>query len=107
MDKINKYLNEGKSNFWKGQTDYLIRQIGKDVYEVSGWKRGDTPSVLYKCSGSGKKMKCNCPARGPCRHIKMVQDWIKMGKPDHPFFGDVKKEVAKGLKKLGVKIYRR
>lgn len=95
---MKEMFNEGKTDFWKDFTEYMIRELGKDVYEVSVWKRGDTPSQIYKCTGRKGKIMCSCPARGPCKHIKMVADWINKGKPEHPYFKDVMKKVKKGLK---------
>lgn len=89
-----------ETGFWDRFAEYIIRQIGKDTYEVSVWKRGDTPSQIYKCVSRGGKIQCSCPARGPCKHIKMVADWINKGKPEHPFFKNVKKTVLQGIKKL-------
>jgi hypothetical protein len=97
--KFKDYVTEGRTDFWKDYTEYYIREMGKNKYEVSVWKRGDTPSAVYICSENS----CDCPARGKCKHMQLVKDWIKAGKPS-PFGKDVKDDVLKKLKKMGVKI---
>jgi len=98
--KFKEYLKEGKSDFYKDDVDYIIRELGKGKYEISVWKRGDTPSAVYTCTEKGN---CTCPARGTCKHVKLVKDWIKAGKPNKFFTKNVKAAVQRGLKKIGVK----
>jgi len=75
---------EGKQDFWgklEG-SEYVIREITPNEYGVTKWTKGDTPSQIYSCYDRGKgKWECSCPARGTCKHIKMVKEWIKKGKP--------------------------
>lgn len=98
----NKYENilEGKSKFWKGKEDYVIREIGKNTYEITVWGRGDTPDAIYtvKMNPKGTDGFCDCPARARCKHIKMVKDWIKAGKPSE-FGKDPRGYVLKWLEK--------
>jgi hypothetical protein len=102
--KFEDYIKEGRTDFWKDYTEYFIRELGKNKYEVSVWKRGDTPSAIYTVSNIGNKWMCDCPARkGTDKHVQLVKDWIKAGKPS-PFGKDVKDGVLKSLKKMGVKI---
>ena len=97
--KFKKYIKEGKSDFWKTVegSDYLINQLDDKTYQVAVFTRGDTPSKVYKCRGTKNSMVCDCPSRKFCKHQKMVQDWIKAGKPENPFFKGSKKEVEKFL----------
>ena len=99
--KFKEYLKEGKTDFYKNDVDYIVKEIGKEKYEVSVWKRGDTPSNVYTCTEKGY---CTCPARGTCKHVKLLRDWIKAGKPNKFFTKNVKLAVKRGLKKMGVKI---
>lgn len=102
--KFKDYINEGKAKFHAGGEEYFIREVGKDKYEVAVFLRGDTPDNVYKVNKIGNKWSCNCPARkAPDKHVKMVQDWLKAGKPSD-FGKDVKGDVLKGLKRMGVKI---
>jgi len=93
---------EGKQDFWgklEG-SDYIIREIKPNEYEVTKWTRGDTPTEIYRCYDRGKgKWTCDCPARGKCKHIKMVVDWIKKGKPPAYDISDIDKYVKKYLGK--------
>ena len=97
--KFKNYVKEGKTDFWQNREEYFIREVGKGKYEIATFKRGDTPDNVYTCT----EKSCNCPARGACKHQKMLKDWIKAGKPS-PFGKDVRGEVLKKLKKQGVKI---
>jgi len=99
--KLKEYFNEGKTDFWKENPDYFIREVGNDKFEIAVFKRGDTPDAVYKVSC--KKGICSCPAKKSCKHIPMVQKWIKAGKPSY-FGKNPKAEVIKKLKKMGVKI---
>lgn len=103
--KFKDYVVEGKAKFHKGGEEYFIREVGMHKYEVAVFLRGDTPDNVYTVQkkGGGGWM-CNCPARGPKdKHIKLVQEWLKAGKPSD-FGKDVKGDVLKGLKKMGVKL---
>ena len=99
--KLKKYFNEGKTDFWKENPEYYIREIDKNESEIAVFKRGDTPNNVYTVDC--KKGICNCKSRGVCKHISMVEKWIKAGKPS-PFGKNPKGDVLKKLKKIGVKI---
>lgn len=102
---FNKYIKiTEKSDFWQKMegSDYIIRDIGPDQYEVTKWSRGDTPTEIYRVE-KRKTWTCNCPARKkPCKHIKLVQDWIKSGRKPFLDIGDlpimIKKYLEKGAK---------
>jgi hypothetical protein len=98
--KFESYIKEGKSDFWKTVegSEYLINQLGKNVYQVAVFTRGDTPTKIYKCNGDENHMMCNCPSRKTCKHIKLVKDWIKAGKPENPFFAGSVKKVKEYIK---------
>lgn len=102
--KFRDYVREGKQDFWKKVegTEYLFREVGPGHYEVSAWTRGDTPSEIYHCYDRGKnRWSCSCPARGVCKHIKMVKKWLKSPRTDVPSSQDWK-EMRKHMKKLGI-----
>ena len=106
-DKIRKkiegfLINEAKKqDFWqkKEGADYMIREIRPNEYEVSKWTRGDTPAELYTVYQRGKnKWQCGCPVKGKCKHIKMVQDWLKGGKQPFIDISDLPQLAKKFLK---------
>ena len=79
----------GLETLWEGAVDeakalfepeYLIREIEPDTYEVSKWTHGSGPVEIYTVRMFKNKKTCTCPARGVCKHIKMVREWIKKGK---------------------------
>ena len=45
--KLKKYFNEGKTDFWKENPEYYIREIDKNESEIAVFKRGDTPNNVY------------------------------------------------------------
>ena len=99
-----EYVKEGSQKFWKGKEEYFIREVGTNKYEVTVFVRGDTPEAVYIVNKSGSKWRCNCPARkGTDKHVKMVQEWLKAGKPSD-FGKNVKKDVLNKLKKMGAKV---
>uniref|UniRef100_A0A6M3KDJ5 SWIM-type domain-containing protein n=1 Tax=viral metagenome TaxID=1070528 RepID=A0A6M3KDJ5_9ZZZZ len=99
--RIRTFL-EGKQDFWgklEG-SEYMIREVGVNQYEITKWTRGDTPTEIYRCYNTGKgKWTCDCPARGTCKHIKMVKDWIKKGKTPAYDVSDIHKYLKKYLYK--------
>ena len=99
-----EYVKEGSQKFWKGKEEYSIREVGTNKYEVTVFVRGDTPESVYIVNKLGSKWFCNCPARkGTDKHVSMVQEWIKAGKPSD-FGKNVKGDVLNKLKKMGVKV---
>ena len=57
---------------------YTFRQIGQKTYEVTKWD--DEPLETYTIewrSGVLSAHMCDCPARVPCRHLKMLQEFIQ------------------------------
>lgn len=90
-----------KPDYWQKRegADYMIRDIGIDKYEVSKWSRGDTPTEIYTIYQKNKNSwTCGCPVKGQCKHIKMVQDWIKKGKKPFMDISDLPDLVKKYIK---------
>ena len=57
---------------------YTFRQIGQKTYEVTKWD--DEPLDTYTIEwrkGVLSAHMCDCPARVPCRHLKMLQEFIQ------------------------------
>ena len=57
---------------------YTFRQIGQKTYEVTKWD--DEPIDTYTIEwrkGVLSAHMCDCPARVPCRHLKMLQEFIQ------------------------------
>lgn len=101
--KIDSFLikEAKKQDFWqkKEGADYMIRELRPGEYEVSKWTRGDTPTEIYKCYQKGKNQwQCGCPVKGKCKHIKMVQDWLKGGKQPFVDISDLPQLAKKFLK---------
>lgn len=106
-DKIRKKIDSflvkeaKKQDFWqqKEGADYMIRELRPGEYEVSKWTRGDTPTELYKCYQRGKnRWVCSCPVKGKCKHIKMVEKWLKGGKEPFIDVSDLPQLAKKYLK---------
>jgi hypothetical protein len=57
---------------------YTFRQIDTNTYEVTKWD--DEPLDTYTIEwrkGILSAHMCDCPARVPCRHLKMLQEFIQ------------------------------
>ena len=61
------------------EPEYMVRETELNTYEVTKWTHGKAPTGIYTVR-LFKKESCDCPARGKCRHIQIVKDWIKAGK---------------------------
>ena len=98
--KVRQYLSETNiqnknGTFIIGNDEYYFKEVGKGQYTVAVFKKGGSePNNVYKCT----KIWCDCPSRKKCRHLEMLQMWIKVGKPS-PFGKDPKKDVMKFLGK--------
>ena len=60
---------------------YTFRQIDTAVYEVTKWETYrthplDTYTIEWR-KGVLSAHMCDCPARVPCRHLKMLQEFIQ------------------------------
>ena len=68
---------------------YTFRQIAEKTYEVTKWEEFRThPLETYVIEwrkGVLSAHMCDCPARVPCRHLKMLKDAIDTGKMDTPW----------------------
>ena len=63
---------------------YIIRK-GKLKHEVTKFDDTDSPVDHYPFSSRG----CTCPARARnCKHLKIVKQWEKLGKPIGSVFDD-------------------
>ena len=63
---------------------YLVRK-GKHGNEVTKFDDTDSPVDHYPFSSRG----CSCPARARnCKHLKIVKQWEKLGKPVGSVFDD-------------------
>jgi hypothetical protein len=68
---------------------YTFRQIDTAVYEVTKWETFrthplDTYTIEWR-KGVLSAHMCDCPARVPCRHLKMLKDAIDRGKMNEPW----------------------
>jgi hypothetical protein len=80
--KFNEYITE-TTGFFDKEADYIIREIrsGSNEYEVSKWVKGKQPEATYRCYKRNNVWNCTCPTRiKPCKHIKLVKEWIAKGK---------------------------
>jgi len=64
------------------EPEYMVREIGPNTYEVTKWTHGASPTGIYTVRAF-KKWTCDCPARGKCRHMDIVREWLKKNKPKH------------------------
>jgi predicted nucleic acid-binding Zn finger protein len=65
---------------------YTFRQTGPMTYEVTKWEDNrsyplDTYVIEWR-KGILSAHMCDCPARIPCRHLKMLKEAIDTGKMD-------------------------
>lgn len=60
---------------------YSLRSISASVYEVTKWEEHRSiPLNTYEIQwrkGVLSAHMCSCPARVPCRHLKMLKDAIE------------------------------
>jgi len=99
-----KYLKKLFGNYVKEEIhepEYMVRQTKKapETYQVSKWGGGTGPRDVYRVEHTRDGWICNCPGnlkRGTCKHVDIVKDWIKKGKPSYGF-GD--EELKKFLEK--------
>lgn len=63
-------------------TDYQVRELKYDTYQVTKWIKGKNPDNIYNILKYGGSWSCDCPVRGKCKHIDLVKKWIKDGKPN-------------------------
>lgn len=63
---------------------YVFRQTDTNTYECSKWEDGRTfPTDVYVIQwrkGTLSAHMCDCPARVPCRHLKMLKEVLESGK---------------------------
>lgn len=60
---------------------YTFRCIGENLFEVTKWEEHrsmplDTYEVQWRKHQHSAKM-CTCPARVPCRHLKMLAEALE------------------------------
>lgn len=57
--------------------EYYIRPKG-GAFEVAKFEGGDVPSAVYLVrldAPRGRQCSCWPAKRGPCKHLRMVQEW--------------------------------
>jgi len=96
-----KELSE-KVGLFDSDIDYIIKDDKlKNSYVVTSWTTGKAPKNVYTVSKAGNKWSCNCPTKTSyCKHIDMVKEWIKDGKPNPLIDKDTDNDFAKLLKKI-------
>jgi len=78
-----------KDHFLEYYFKDTIEKFGNfDKVEVTKFEGNKKPSQIYTIKvrkKDGKPMSCNCPgayrSKGNCKHLGMVADWIKAGRP--------------------------
>ena len=98
-------LSEKVSIFSK-DPDYIIKDAGttKNDFIVTSWTHGKSAENIYFVSKGGTKWTCNCPDRTPnCKHIQMVKQWLKDGKPSLFLDKEADDELRRLLSRKGVK----
>lgn len=79
--KIKEYLNE-KVGLFDTDPDYaIVDGKSKNTYIVTSWTHGKSPENVYTVRKVGNKWMCNCPSKYHCKHMDMVAEWLKDGKP--------------------------
>lgn len=98
-------INE-KIGFFDSDMEYIIKDgSAKNTYIVTSWSSGKQPKNIYTLTNFNKKWSCNCPTKTPyCKHIDMVKDYIKQGKPNMFLDATVELEFDRALKRKGIKI---
>lgn len=105
-DRFKLYELSEKVGLFDKDPDYIIRDAGDQLnsYIVTSWTHGKAPTNVYTVNKQGAKWKCNCPTRTPyCKHIDMVKQWIKDGKPSI-IDRSAEDELRRRLSQKGVKI---
>lgn len=96
------HINEKESIFDKNPDYQIVDAKAKNSYIVTSWTHGKSPKNIYTVTKSGNKWSCDCPTRTTyCKHIDMVKQWIKDGKPSEwdVDMSDLKAKLnAKGVK---------
>jgi hypothetical protein len=102
--KLKNYLEE-KASLWDVDVDYVIKD-GKSLnsYVVTSWTTGKGPKNIYNVIDTHGKWSCNCPAKGICKHIQMVKEYLRNGKPDPFKDPELENKLKKMLSKKGVMI---
>jgi len=102
IETIKEFEMNEKASLFDDDPDYLIIDAKvKNSYVVTSWTHGKAPKNVYTVSKAGKKWLCNCPTRTSyCKHIDMVKQWLKDGKPSE-WQVDMK-ELKKILNSKGV-----
>jgi hypothetical protein len=67
--------------------EYIIACIGPNLYTVTKFGGGEAPLDSYQVDMSKKLLECQCMAwysgkTRPCKHGKMVQQYINAGEPE-------------------------
>jgi hypothetical protein len=100
--KIKEYLNE-KVGLFDKDPEYIISDAkSKNTYIVTSWTHGKEPTNIYTVSKFGNKWSCNCPSKYHCKHMDMVKEWLKNGKPSE--FDVDMKDLQRVLHSKGVEI---
>jgi hypothetical protein len=104
MTRLERYIVE-KESIMDKNPEYIIKDTKTpNQYIVTKWTHGKAPKDVYTISNNNNKWYCNCPAhKGYCKHIDLVKEWIKEGKPNQ-IGADFDQELKLFMKKYNVKI---
>lgn len=66
--------------------DYQPRRGTDLVVEVAKFNGRTRPEAVYTVSRHSSRWTCDCAAgyRGACKHVRMVEEWVRAGRPS-PF----------------------
>lgn len=83
LDMVKGFHVDEKASLFDKEPDYqIVDAKSKNSYIVTSWTHGKEPRNIYIVNKAGNKWICNCPTRTPyCKHIDMVKQWLKDGKP--------------------------
>lgn len=82
MGRLGKYIEEKASLFDK-DPEYIIKDAKEtNKFIVSKWTHGKEPRDVYTITKGKTSWTCTCPVRSSCKHISLVKEWIKEGKPN-------------------------
>ena len=100
--KFFNFLNE-KVGLFDTDVDYVIIDAkAPNSYIVTSWITGKSPKNIYIVTNIKGKWSCDCAVHGVCKHINMVKNWLKDGKPN-PFLDKSLENDLKNLfKKKGI-----
>lgn len=100
--KFYKYILEKASPFDKDPEYMVVDTKVSNSYIVTKWTNKKDPRDIYHVTKGNDKWFCSCPTRmKPCKHIALVKQWLKDGKPS-PLGTTFDKELKLFLQKYDV-----